>query len=575
MHIAKDFYKRIGYPEQWITDAETYSDNDSYVIYDPLWDDPIADFPNISIYHLFKKSVEKYGDQVAIIYLDNEITYNEFDVLINKLATQLIDLGIKKGDTICPMLPPSLQHWVSFFAIAKIGAISAPINVMFKEKEISYQIKDCGATTVIVLDKFYPYFNNLREELGLKNIIVTNIKDYASPDFKVYDSLRPYWDFPKAKMDNTLDFQHLINGATVTDNEVHFYPKEDVAKIIYTSGTTGNPKGSMTTHFNLVHNTITHAHLMKIDKPINLTFLPMNHTGGYLVFQLPTFYLGGTVILRPIMNMEDILEAIQTYKVNAIFGPPTFYIGVLQYLKSNKFDLSSLTLVTAGAASVSKSLMESWKTLIGSDLTVGWGGTETNTMGTWSQLKNKNNKFSVGVPFIGEIKIIDEDGHTLPRGKVGELLYRGLQVSKGYLNNSKETMATFQDDGWFRTGDAGYIDSEGFLHYVDRLKDLIIVSGYNVAPIEIENAILQHNGVREVAVVGVPHEYRVETVKAFVVLSEESKGKVTEQDIMDFCRKEIASYKVPTIVEFLSELPKNTMGKTLRRILKDRIKVKE
>ncbi|MGE7920051.1 class I adenylate-forming enzyme family protein [Viridibacillus sp. NPDC093762] len=571
MHIAKDFYKRIGYPEQWITDAETYCDNDSYVIYDPSWDDPIADFPRISIYNMFKKSVEQHGDQVAIIYLDNEITYKEFDVLVNRLASQLIDLGIKKGDTICPMLPPSLQHWVSFFAIAKVGAISAPINVMFKEKEISFQIKDCGATTVIVLDVFYHYFNNLREELELKNVIVTNIKDYASPDFKVYDSLRTYWDFPKVKIDNTLDFQKLINSATVKEFEVDINPKEDIAKVIYTSGTTGKPKGSMTTHFNLVHNTITHAHLMKIDMPINLTFLPMNHTGGYLVFQLPTFYLGGTVILRPIADMEDILEAIQNYKVNAIFGPPTFYIGLLQYLKFKKFDLSSLTLVTAGAAKVSETLMQSWKESIGSELTVGWGGTETNTMGTWSRLKNKNNEFSVGVPFIGEMKIIDEDGLILPRGKVGELLYRGLQVSKGYLNNPKETNASFQYDGWFRTGDAAYIDNEDFLHYVDRLKDLIIVSGYNVAPIEIENAILQHDGVREVAVVGVPHKYRVETVKAFVVLWEEYQGEVTEQDIMDFCRKEIATYKVPTIVEFIPELPKNAMGKTLRRILKDRV----
>ncbi|WP_312470233.1 class I adenylate-forming enzyme family protein [Neobacillus sp.] len=575
MLIAKDFYDRIGYPEEWLTDAKKYNKNESYVIYDPSWDEPIPEIPQISIYSLFKRSVEKYPDRIAMVYLDNQITYREFDLLIDKFAFVLRDLGIKKGDTICPMLPPSLQHWITFLAIAKLGAISAPINVMFKEQEISFQIKDCGATTVVVLDVFYPYFHKLRDDLNITNIIVTNIKDFASPNFNVYDSLKPYWDFPKKKLDNTLEFFELIKSANVMGFEEVCDPKQDVVKIIYTSGTTGNPKGAMETHLNLVHNTVTHAHLIPSKRPINFTFLPMNHTGGYLVFQLPTFYLGGTVIPRPIFDIEDAFHTIQTYKVNTVFGPPTFFIGLLQHPKLKEYDLSSLSFTTAGAAEVPESLMKLWKDRIGIDLAVGWGGTETNCMGTWSILKNKKNPLSVGLPYIGEVKVISQQGSTLPRGQVGEILFRGLQVSKGYFNNPVETSVSFQNDGWFRTGDAGYIDREGFLHYVDRIKDLIIASGYNIAPIEVENIIKQHSSVREVAVIGVPHEYRGETVKAYVVISDEFKGQIIEQDIIDFCREKMAPYKIPTSVELIPELPKNMMGKTLRRVLRDKARKKE
>jgi long-chain acyl-CoA synthetase len=350
-----------------------------------------------------------------------------------------------------------------------------------------------------------------------------------------------------------------------------FNPKQDVMKIIYTSGTTGNSKGAMETHYNLVHNTITHAQILP-PKPINFTFLPMNHTGGYMAFQLPTFHRGGTVIPRPMFDVEDAFEAIQAHKVNTLFGPPTFYTALLSHPKFSQYDLSSLTRVSSGAAPVSDALMTAWKEKTGTTLSAGWGGTETNTMGTWSRLKNKEKLLSDGVPFIGEIKIVDEKGEVVPRGKAGELLFRGLQVSKGYFNKPEETKAAFQQDGWFRSGDAGYIDNDDFLHYVDRIKDLIIASGYNIAPAEVEATILQQPSVKEAAVVGWPDDYRGETVKAFVVIADEYKGKVTEQEIIDFCRTKIASFKVPTIVEFIDALPRNMMGKALRRVLRDRAK---
>ncbi len=529
-----------------------------------------ADIPEISVYELFKLSVDRYPDQIALLFLDNEITYREFDRLINRFASLLIDMGVKKGDIICPMLPPCPQHWIAFFAAAKIGAISAPLNVMYKEQEISYQITDCGAKTVIILDVFYPYFAKLKDQLGIQNIVVTNIKDYASKDFKVYPALRAYWDHPKTKLENAIDFLDGTQSRDPSQVSATFKPKEDVVKIIYTSGTSGHSKGALETHYNIVHNTITHSQLLPGPKAINFTFLPMNHTGGYMAFQLPTFHRGGTVIPRPMFDPEDTYEAIQKQKVNTLFGPPTFYLALLSHPKFSQYDLSSLTFVSAGAAPVSDALMTAWKERTGTTLSAGWGMTETNTMGTWSRLKNKQKPLSEGVPFIGEIKIVDEEGNVAPRGRVGEILFRGLQVSKGYFNKLEETRATFQQDGWMRTGDAGYIDEDDFLHYADRIKDLIIASGYNIAPTEVERTILQHPAVKDVAVVGWPDEYRGETVKAFAVIADEFKEKITDQDIIEFCRTKISSFKVPTTVEFINELPRNAMGKTLRRVLRDK-----
>lgn len=564
-----DLYQRIGYPGKWIEEGNSYQANDSYVRYDPNWDEEIPDIPRISIYELFKRSVERNPDETALIFLGKSITYAELDLLINKFASLLLDLGVRKGDFIAPMIPTSPQHWITFFAAARIGAVQASMNVMYKEKEIAYQIRDCGAKTVIVLDMFYPYFKALKDELGLENIIVTNLKDYASADFPPYPALKSFWDFPKQRIEGTLDFQEAIDSQEPVTIETDCDAENDPAMVIYTSGTTGDPKGALETHLNLVHNTVTHAHLLNFkEKPVNYSILPMNHTGGYMVWQLPTFYLGGTVIPRPLFDIEDALQAVQEYRVTSLFGPPTLYQALLMHPGFDKFDLSSLKMCAAGAAPVPMKLVEAWEAKSGTPLKVGWGGTETNTMGTFNTLKNKKNPSCVGVPYIGELKIVDEEGNIKPRGEVGEMLFRGLQVSKGYLNKPEQTASSFLADGWFRTGDAGYLDEEKFLHYVDRIKDLIIASGYNIAPVEVESAIVGHPAVVEAGVIGVPDEYRGETVKAFVVLSDESRGKVSEEDIQSYCREKIAAFKVPAIVEFIDALPKNVLGKTLRKDLK-------
>lgn len=570
MKIDKEFFKRIGYPEEWLAEAETYSEKDSYVIYDPEWDEPVPDIPNISLYELFQKTVEKYPDRVAISFLDKDVTYIELDDYIRKFAAYLIEAGVEKGDFVVIMLPPCTQHWIVFFACARIGATCAPLNVMYKEKEIRYQVNDCGAKTVVTLDMFFPFFEKLKEELGIRNLAVTNLKDFASPDFDVYPAMEQLWSFPKQAVPGALDFMEILDKYEPTDQAAQIDPKTDSPLIIYTSGTTGEPKGAIETHFNLVHNTITHAHLCKghEGQPANYSILPANHTGGYMVFQLPMFHLGGRVVPRPIFDIEDCYKAIEKYKINYVFGPPTFYQALMMHPKLSEYDLGSLKLCAAGAAPVSPKLLEAWTGKVSAPLAVGWGGTEMNTMGTFSVLKNKGNPLTVGLPFIGEV-MIEKDGGPAPKGEVGEILFRGLQVSKGYLNKPIQTAESFQSNGWFRSGDAGFIDDQDFLNYVDRIKDLIIASGYNIAPAEVEAVINSHPDVLEAGVIGIPDEYRGETVKAFVALKPDSRGKVAEDDIKMYCKEKMAAFKVPTLIQFVDELPKNVLGKTLRRLLKD------
>jgi long-chain acyl-CoA synthetase len=570
MSINENFYQTIGYPKAWLEEAKKYGPHESYVIYDPSWDEPIETIPRASIYDLFKTNVEKNPDHPALIFLDRAISYGRLDLMINKFAALLLELGVRKGDFVGVMLPNSPQHWIAFYAAARIGAIHAPINVMYKLEEISYQLKDCGAKTLVILDLFYPYFAKLKGELNLENIIVTNLRELAAPDFEPYETLKPFWAAPKKKIEGTIDFLESLERYSPTKVKVDLDFPQDVAQIIYTAGTTGKSKGAMQTHLNMVHNSVTHALLCKCTgKPVNYSVLPMFHTGGFFLFPLPTLYRGGTVITVPIFDPVNALQLIEKYKVNVLFGSPTLYVALLQQPGLKDFDLSSLQTTAAGAAPVPEELTAAWQAQAGRTLDVGWGMTELNTAGSYNMLKNRKKPSTIGSPLVGEIKIVDAEGKTAPRGQIGEILYRGLQVSKGYFNKPEETKACFLPDGWFRTGDAGSMDEEGFVHFSDRIKDLVIASGYNIAPVEVEYAILKHPGVLDVAVVGIPHEYRGETVKAFIVLRNEFKGKVSEQEITKFCQERLATFKVPKKVEFVDELPKNALGKTLRRVLRE------
>jgi long-chain acyl-CoA synthetase len=569
----QSFYERLEYPKRWIDEGKNYAPGDSYVMSHPSWYwEVLPDIPAISIYALFKKTVKKHPDDAAVVFFDKAITYKELDLLIGKYAALLKDLGVKKGDVVAAMLPNSLQHWVAFYGATKIGAIHTPLNVMYQDDEVRYQIEDSGAKVILVLNLLHSKVKPLQDDKTLSHVITTDIKDFAADEPTIPTAVKPLWDIPKMTIEETLDLFESLEKYEPFDEEVSCNPKEDTALLLYTAGTTGRSKGVIETHFNLVYNSINHLHAARIfkDKIVNYSIMPMFHTAGYFLFTLPTLYSGGTVVAIPMFDLEEAFRVIETYKVNVLFAPPTLFIALMtskELLKS--YDLGSLKLTIGCGAPVPVAVQHEWQSLAGISLTNGWGMTETNSGGAISIPERKEKLDSIGIPVYCEAKIVDENGGIVPRNKEGELYYRGLQVAKGYWNKPEETEAAFGKDGWFKTGDRGFIDEEDFIHFVDRMKDLIIASGYNLAPVEVENAIYEHPAVAEVAVIGIPHEYRGETVKAFITLKEDKKGTVTEEDIIAFCKEKLATFKVPREVEFRDVLPKSAVGKILRRVLKE------
>jgi len=568
-----DFYNRIGYPAEWIEQGKEYAPNDAYVISHPSWFlELMPSPPMVSIYQLFKETVKKHPDEVAVIFLDKKITYADLDVLIRRYAALLKKLGIDKGSVVATMLPNSLQHIVAFYAVTMIGAIHMPIDVMFITEEIAYQLKDSGSRTIFVLEHLYERVHPLKEDGQIDTIIVTHLKDWAAPDAVVPKGLKACWDTPKREMPDALDFFAAIATHEPLDETPAIDPKKDAALLLYTAGIIGPSKGVLETHFNLVFNSLSHSHAFRVaeEREVNFSIMPMFHTSGYLLHQLPVLYQGGTVIPIPIFDIEDSYRIIATYKVNVIFAPPTFFIALMSKKDLiGSYRLDSIKMTIACSAPVPKEVQEEWKGLTGLDLVNGWGMTETNSGGIISIPKIKEKLNSIGVPVFSEVKITDDDGRIVKRNVEGEICYRGLQVAAGYLNKPRETETTFLPDGWLRTGDKGYIDDEDFVYITGRIKDLILVSGYNVSPAEVEHILYQHPAVEEVVVMGHPDPYRGETVKATLSLKFEFMGKVTEKDIIDFCKERMATYKVPRIVDFRDILPKTPTGKLLRKMVKD------
>ncbi len=562
-------YERLGYAPGRIEEAEAFAPTDSYIRYDPSWAGELPDIPSGSIYDVFESSALAHPDRVAMVFLGRSFTYSELLELINRFAGFLQAHGVKKGDFIAPMLPSSAQHWIVFYAAARIGAVHAGVNVMYKPAEIERQLADCGAKVVVTLDLFLPQFESLRETLGLTTVVATRLQDLAGAGFTPYPALEPLWNSHGAASPDTCSFAEALKHDPCTTEGVTIDAAVDPAQIVYTAGTTGNSKGAVQTHRSLVFNSVTHSLACRTAAPpVNYTVLPMFHTGGFFLWALPAFYRGGTVIPSPIFDPADALRTIEAQRVTALFGPPTLYTALLRHPEFAQHSLSSLEVTACGAAPVPEGLAAAWEQQVGIPLHIGWGMTELNTMGTYNGLPGKPGPGTIGVPLVGEVKLVDENDCIVPRDTSGEILFRGLQTSVGYLNKPEETAATFLEGGWVRTGDLARMDDEGLLHFVDRKKDLIIASGYNVAPVEVEYAILEDSRVLDVAVVGVPDAYRGETVKAFVVPKPEFAATLSPEDVIAFCRSRLASYKAPTEVELRNELPKNALGKTLRRELR-------
>jgi len=538
----------------------------SYVKNEPHWGaEPMPPTPERHFYDLVRESVYRFPLKTALISCDREISYREMDEMSDRLATALADLGVKKGDRVCVMLPVSAQSIIAFHGIIKAGAVSVPANLMSKAGELIYSLNDSGAQVIIFLDIFYPLVQKVKGKTGLRQIISVHLADISEPGCWIPPMMNP----EKKAFPDAVDLMDLIRDYPPYPPAVSINPREDVALIIYTAGTTGPPKGVMETHFNMTHANLSHCHCLGIGhNDISLQILPMFHIGGYYLFLHPTLYKGGTVVVLPLFEPAQYLKTLDKYQVNVILGIPTMYIALLNHPDLSSYDLRQLRICFAAGAPVPEEVQKLWAEKTGVEMAQGWGMTECNA-GAIVNVPNKKNNLSIGVPTTGEVKVVDpESREILPLGKTGEIMYRSAQVAKGYWNKPEETKESFQTDGWLRTGDAGYINEEGFIFFVDRIKDIIISSGYNISPFDVESVIMKHPAVMEVAVIGVRDDYRGEAVKAYIVLKEDFKEKVKPENIIEFCKEHMATHKNPRVVEFIEALPKSPVGKVLRRELR-------
>lgn len=520
-----------------------------------------------------EETASKFPEKKALHFMGKELSYGEFYTQAKQFANYLQSLGLVKGDKVAIMLPNSPQAVISYYGILLAGGIVVQTNPLYTERELEYQVKDSDTTFIICLDILLPRVSNVQGKTDIKHKIVTGIKDYLPfPKNLVYPFIqkREYNMVVKVEQsEDTHVWQNIMKNAKPEFKKPEIDPKNDIALLQYTGGTTGHPKGVMLTHYNLVANLqMCEAWLYKTTpgEEIVLAVLPFFHVYGMTTVMNFAVKQASKLILMPKFNAEDVLKVIDKQKPTLFPGAPTIYIGLINHPDINKYDLSSIRACISGSAALPKEVQDKFEKITGGRLVEGYGLTETSPVTHANPVWENRINGSIGLPWPNtDAKIVSlETREEVPLGEVGEIAVKGPQVMSGYWNNPEETDNVLKD-GWFFTGDMGYMDENGYFYVVDRKKDLIIAGGFNIYPREVEEVLYEHEAIQEAVIVGVPDPYRGETVKAFIVLKE--GHQVTEEELNTFCREQLAAFKVPRKYEFRDELPKTIVGKILKRQL--------
>jgi long-chain acyl-CoA synthetase len=511
----------------------------------------------------------------AIYYFDDIIDYENIinDSMI--LASYLKNKGLVPGDRVAIYLQNVPQFVIAEVATWLLGGIVVPLNIMFKSKELEFYLKDSGAKAFIGLEKETELnLLPIKEKANLEIIITTNAKDYIKNDIPniLKDDIKNY---PLGK-DN--DFCNIIKMNDEKLDQIHYPDPDDPALISYTSGITGPPKGAVNTHYNIIFAANSYKELVNLNEnDVTVTMVPLFHIGGNISFLVTSLYSGIPLILMYRFDPSEALRLIEKWKGSYSANPITIYIALMNHPDFLKRDLSHFKKLGHGAMAAPPALIDKWEKLTGVYIHNSLGMTEATSIITVVPFDQKGpvdkdtNALTVGKPIPGsEIKIINpETGNMVNNNELGEIIIKGPNVIKKYWNNPEETKKAFID-GWFKTGDWGKIDDDGWVYFIDRVKDIIDVSGFKVWPREIEDIIYMHPAVKEAAVVGKPDAIKGEIPKAFIVLKSEYVNKVNSEDIINFLKENLAAYKIPKEIEFVVELPKAPVGKILRRELKNK-----
>ena len=537
-------------------------------------------YPNHTLQQLLDESVERYPDNIAITFPgvfndESMMSYKELDIASNKLANALVDIGVKKGDRVALLMPNCPQFVISYYAVLRAGGIVVATNPLYSAREMEFQFNDCGAETVIVLSLFYKTVMGIKDRTSLKNVVVTNIKEYLPEQSRkafiafVERQEGHYVRVPKVQ--NIYKFQDLLRRFSSKPPAVETSP-DDVAMFQYTGGTTGLSKAAVATHRNVVAN----VYMMRAwSMPIGLNqgqevvmgVMPLFHIYGMVTVLHFSVLTGSAMVLLPRFETEKVLNAINRYRPAFFPGVPTMYVAINNFPEVRKYDLRSIKACVSGAAPLPVEVQQEFEKLTGGKLVEGFGLSEAPVVVTANPLIGLRKIGSIGVPVPDvEARIMDAEigDKEMPLGEVGELVISGPQVMKGYWNRPEETEMVLHN-GWLYTGDLAKMDEDGFFFIVDRKKDMIIAGGFNIYPRDIEEVLYEHPKVKEAVCYGVPDPYRGQTVKVAIVLKEGESA--TEEEIIEFCRSRLARYKIPKLIEFRDSLPKSLIGKVLRRVL--------
>lgn len=529
-----------------------------------------------SLVEMFEQSVQKYADQPAFMNMGSVMTFRKLEERSRAFAAYLQnELKLQKGDRVALMMPNLLQYPVALFGILRAGCIAVNVNPLYTPRELEHQLNDSGATTIVIVSNFANTLEQIVDKTPVKHVVLTSLGQMLPRakgtivDFvvKYVKGMVPKYDLPGA-----ISMRQALRKGRRLQYVKPFMSGDDIAFLQYTGGTTGVAKGAILTHRNMIANVLqakgAYGPVLSPGRELVVTALPLYHVFALTVNCLLFVEMGGRNLL--ITNPRDIpgfVKELQKHPFTAITGVNTLFNALINNEDFHELDFSNLRLAVGGGMAVQRSVAERWQKTTGCYLLEGYGLTECSPLVAAYPHNLVEYNGSIGLPVPStEVRIVDEEGNALPNTETGELQVRGPQVMQGYWQRPEATKDTINEDGWLSTGDIVKFDDEGFLHIVDRKKDMILVSGFNVYPNEIEDVVALHGKVLEVAAIGQPHEVSGELVKIYVVKRDPS---LTKDEVITHCRQHLTGYKVPKLVEFREDLPKTNVGKILRRVLRE------
>ena len=529
-----------------------------------------------SLVELLEESCARYADRPAFTSMGKSITYRDLGTQTRKIGAWLQSLGLQKGDRVAVMMPNVLQNPVTTYGILRAGLVVVNVNPLYTPRELEHQLRDCGAKAIFVLENFAHTVEQVLAHTDVRHVVVTSLGDMLGVKGHIVNfivrkvkKLVPAWSIPGHR-----NFKAVIAEGARLPLKPAELSGNDIAFLQYTGGTTGVAKGAILTHSNLLANQqqlqlwLQSAYINK-PRPEQLTFvcaLPLYHIFALTVNSLMGMSIGGHNVL--IANPRDIpgfIKELGKYKFDMFPGLNTLFNALMNNPEFTKLDLSN-TGTLAGGMAVQRPVAERWQKMTGAWITEGYGLSETSPVASANRFDSSEFSGTIGLPITGtDFDIRDESGNSLPIGEVGEICIRGPQVMAGYWKQPAETARVMTPDGFFRSGDMGFMDERGYTKIVDRKKDMILVSGFNVYPNEIEEVAMMHAGVLEAAAIGVPDPHSGEAVKLFIVKKDPA---LTEADVKAHCAANLTNYKRPRFIEFRTELPKSNVGKILRKELR-------